>query len=178
MLRSVGAVHLRRLRLIKAGLVAIVLSLGLAAPVAAGPYEDAMAAYDSGDHATALRLLHPLADQGDAFAEFYLGIMYHNGEGVPQDYAMAAVFTRKAADQGNAKAQANLATLYAAGLGVPQDYVLAYMWFNLAAAHFPATDTKDHDKSIRCRDGVAAVMTPEQIAEAQKLASEWKPGSP
>jgi len=50
--------------LFKLGLVALVLSLGLTAPVAAGPFEDGLAAYGRGDYATALRLIRPLADQG------------------------------------------------------------------------------------------------------------------
>jgi hypothetical protein len=59
--------------LIKAGLVVLVLSLSLAAPVVAGSYEDGMAAYRRGDDATALRLLDPLADQGYAPAQMTLG---------------------------------------------------------------------------------------------------------
>ena len=58
--------------------------------------------------------------------------------------------------------------MYAFGLGVPQDYVAAHMWFDLAAA-------KRNRDAQRERDKIAAQMTPEQIAEAQKLAREWKP---
>jgi TPR repeat protein len=59
--------------------------------------------------------------------------------------------------------------MYANGHGVPQDYVLAHMWFNLAAA------TGMVETAAADRDMVAAKMTPAQIAEAQKLAREWKP---
>jgi hypothetical protein len=52
------------------------------------------------------------------------------------------------------------------------------MWFNLTAANFPALEAKDRDTAVKNRDLVAAKMTPEQIAEAQKLAREWKPSSP
>jgi hypothetical protein len=62
--------------LIKVGLVAIVPFLGLAAPVVAGPFEDGLAAHKRGDYATALRLWHPPADQGDAHAQFNPGFMY------------------------------------------------------------------------------------------------------
>jgi uncharacterized protein len=75
---------------------------------------------------------------------------------------------RKAADQGDAGAQSILGGMYFFGKGVPQDYVSAHMWSNLAAAG----GNKDAAKS---RDAVAAMMTPAQIAEAQKLAREWKP---
>jgi len=66
---------------------AIMLVLSFVAPVAAGPLEDGRAAYDRGDYATALRLLRPLADQGNADAESDLGVMYDKGQGVPQDFA-------------------------------------------------------------------------------------------
>jgi len=86
----------------------------------------------------------------------------------PQDYAQAAAWFRKAADQGLAAAQNNLGLVYYNGHGVPQDYAQAHKWFNLAAA------SGDAD-AVSNRDRVAAKMTPAQIAEAQRLASEWKP---
>src|SRR6202035_6044415 len=89
--------------------VAILVMLSLAAPVAAGPGQDAMAAYARGDYATALRLLRPLADQGDAQAQYNLGALYDNGQGVPQNYAEAMKWYRKAADQGDSRGQNNLA---------------------------------------------------------------------
>jgi uncharacterized protein len=119
--------------LIKVGLVAIVPFLGFAAPVVAGPLEDGLAAHKRGDYATALRLWHPPADEGDARAQFNLGFMYANGQGVPQDYAEAVNWYRKAADQGNAQAQFSLGVIYAKGQGVPQDYVEAMKWFRKAA---------------------------------------------
>ena len=62
------------------------------------------------------------ADQGDAAAQSNLGVMYANGQGVPQDYAEAVQWYRKAADQGDADAQNNLGVMYDKGQGVPQDY--------------------------------------------------------
>ena len=64
--------------------------------------------------------------------------------------------------------------MYANGEGVPQDYVLAYMWLNLAAAQGGVSWPEGYAPSYR-RDVVAKSMTREQIAEAQKLAREWKP---
>ncbi len=66
-----------------AGVAVAVMLTGVAV---AGPFEDGVAAYKRGDYATALRLWRPLAEQGDADAQFNLGLMYANGEGVPQDY--------------------------------------------------------------------------------------------
>ena len=171
---------------------------------AANPYEKGRAAFNRNDYATALRLLRPLADQGDARAQVAIGALYAEGLGVPQDYAVAMSWFRKAADQNDARAQSNLAYMYHQGLGVPQDYaaamswlrkavdrgeayaqfnlammyrdgegvpqdyVAAHMWYNLAAA-------REYQDAAKNRDMVAAKMTPAQIAEAQKLASEWKP---
>jgi len=64
-------------------------TLCLAAPVAAGPFEDGVAAAERGDYATALRLWHLLADQGAAEAQTNLGKMYNLGKGVPQDFTLA-----------------------------------------------------------------------------------------
>lgn len=92
-------------RRLKLGLVTLVLSLSFAAPVLAGPLEDGQAAYAGGDYATALRLLRPLAAHGRAEAQFFLGLMYMKGEGVPQDYAQAHKWFTLAASQPSAVQQ-------------------------------------------------------------------------
>ncbi len=147
-------------------------TLGLTAPAWADLAEG-LAAYDRGDHATALREWRPLAGQGDAGAQVWLGFMYANGHGVPQDYAKAVGWYRKAAEQGMASAQNNLGFMYSKGRGVPQDYAQAHMWSNLAASRSPPGE--DRDESVKNRDLIAKKMTPAQISEAQKLAREWKP---
>ena len=114
------------------------------------------------------------ADQGDAVAQHNLGLKYHTGEGVPQDDKEAARLYRLAADQGLAVAQSMLSFMYAAGRGVPQDDTLAHMWCNLAASNSTG-DVKD--SADRNRDQVAKEMSPEDITEAQQMATEWKPKS-
>ncbi len=84
-----------------------VLLVVLAAPAWAD-FSDGVAAYDRGDYATAFSEWKPLAEQGNAGAQFNLGVMYYKGRGVPQDYAEAVKWYRKAAEQGNAGAQFNL----------------------------------------------------------------------
>ncbi len=153
-------------------LLTFALLIGLAAPAWAG-FNEGLAAYERGDYATALREFRPLAEQGDAVAQNNLGVMYRRGEGVPQDYAEAVKWYRKAAEQGAALALNNLGVMYDQGQGVPQDYVQAHVWFNLAASRHPPG--KNRDGSVKNRDIVAAKMTPAQIAEAQRLAREWKP---
>ena len=90
------------------------------------------------------------------------------GRGVTQNYAEAVKWFRFAADQGDASAQYALGLMYGNGRGVPHDYVSAHMWFNLSAA-------RGIQNAVKVRDEVAKHMTPAQIAEAQKLAREWKP---
>ena len=78
-----------------------------------------------------------------------------------------------AAEQDNARAQNNLGVMYGLGQGVPQDYVQAHMWLDLAVSRLPPGI--DRDTAVKGRDWVAAQMTPAEIAEAQKLAREWRP---
>ena len=131
-------------------------------------FQAGMDAYNRGDYETAFKEWHPLAEQGNAQAQYYLGVLYFKGEGVPQDYAQARKWWRKAAAQGHAIAQFNLGGLSSKGRGVPQGYVQAHIWFNLAAA-------QGQKKAAEIREQLANKMTPEQTAEAQRLASEWKP---
>ena len=132
--------------------------------LAAGGIERGGAAYKQGDYGTALREWRPLAEQGDAGAQLNLGYMYDNGYGVPQDYKEAIKWYLRAAEQGNNRAQYNLGLMYDVGYGVPQDIVRAHMWYDIAGV----------EVAISYRDYVAREMTPAQIAEAQKLAREWK----
>jgi uncharacterized protein len=80
----------------------------------------------------------------------------------------AARWFRKAADQGEATAQGRLGVMYLAGVGVPQDYVQAYMWLDLSAA-------RGMKRAVEERDQLVQSMTAPQIAQAKKLAREWKP---
>jgi uncharacterized protein len=146
-----------------APVAALILVLNLtAAPVSAGPMEDA-AAYQSGDFATALQLLRPLADGGDAIAERNLGIMYANGEGVPQNYAEAMKWYRLAADQGNAAAQNNVGFMYANGIGAPQNYAEAMKWLRLAADQRNAPG--EYNLGVMYEKGQGV---PQNYAEARK----------
>jgi TPR repeat protein len=113
-------------------LYALILGFLHVVSAAAGPLEDAEAAIRRRDYTTAARIIRPLAESGDATAQYNLGVFYDNG------------------------------------LGVPQDKINAYIWFSLAAA-------QGRKGAAAIRDLMARRMTPGQIAEAQKLAREWKP---
>ena len=122
------------------------------------------------DYAEAVRWYRKAAEQGEATAQTNLGFMCQRGLGVPQDYAEAVRWYRKAAEQGEATAQFNLGLMCQRGEGVPQDYVQAHMRLNLAASR--ASDQRNYADQ---RDLLAGKMTAQQVAEAQRLAREWKP---
>jgi len=181
------------------------LLVGLS-PVYAG-LEEGVTAYELGDYATAFKEFKPLVEQGNVPAQFALGLMYFKGQGVPKDYAEAFKLYKKVAEQGFAEAQDKLGAMYVEGRGVPKDYtaalkwykkaaeqehagaqynlglmfgkgegrpkdyVMAYMWSNLAAA-------QGNEEASEFRSLLENVMTPEQIAEAQRLTREFKARKP
>ena len=128
-------------RLIRRGIVALALLAVLPGPpVAAGQtFDEAVAAYGRGDYATAVRGFLVHAEQGDARAQFILGVMYDFGQGVPEDDAEAVKWYRKAAEQGLAGAQSTLGLMYDNGRGVLKDEAEAVRWFRLAAEQGDAT---------------------------------------
>ena len=105
------------------------------------------------------------AEAGIAPAQYNLGLMYDNGQGVPQNYAEAMSWYRRAAETGHAKAQNDLGFLYSNGKGVPQDYITAHMWANLAASN-------SNDLSTGLRAIIASEMSPAEIERAQARAAQ------
>ena len=107
----------------------------VARPADAGPFEDGIAASEQGDYVAAMALWRPLADEGDAQAQYRVADLYDLGRGVARDYQAAVLWYRRAADQGHANAQHNLGSMYELGDGVEPDYALAaaIVWFRRAA---------------------------------------------
>ena len=101
--------------------------------VFADVFQDATDALNRKDYKTAHRLWLPLAEQGNVEAQYELGLMYEQGQGVPQDYKEAVKWYRLSVEQGYAKAQSVLGFMYHKGHGVLQDYKEAVKWFRLAA---------------------------------------------
>jgi predicted nucleic acid-binding Zn-ribbon protein len=90
-------------------------------------------AFDRANYATALKVWLPLAQQGDANAQTYVGEIFEKGLGVAPDYGAAAEWYRRAAESGYARAAINLGNLYEQGLGLPKDPKLALNWYRRAA---------------------------------------------
>jgi len=129
-------------------------------------YSRAMQAYARGDYAAAVPEFEELAAQGLVQAQFRLGVMFSQGEGVPRDYAEAMAWHRQAAENGHAQAQTAIGFMYRNGLGVRQDYGLAYLWFGLGAAN------GDAGAAAR-REEVGYRMSYEQVAEAERRIQNW-----
>ena len=109
--------------------------------------------------------LRKKAEAGNADAQTSLGVRYNIGKGVSKDYKEAVKWFRKAAEQGYPNAQYFLGGMYLNGKGGPKDYIQAYAWWNLATS-------SGNEKAKKGRDSLERTMTPEQIAEAQKLSKE------
>ena len=183
-------------------IITLVFVMTLNSPVAAQVSTKGLAALEAYDYATALEELLPLAEQGDARAQSFLGGMYALGTGVLQDYAEAVKWYRLAAEQGNVSAQVSLAFAFHSGAGVEQDYFAAVKWFTLAArqgnaiAQFQlalmyrrgtgvaqenvrsymwfsvASTNGDIHKNKHNRDKTAAKMTAADISKAQAMARQ------
>ena len=178
---------------------AFLLGTAVSVPVMAQDYDKAIAAYRAGDYAAAVQEWRPLAEQGEARAQYNLGIMYAKGRGVLQDYAEAVRWYRMAAEQGEAGAQNNLGVMYANGDGVLQDYAEAVRWYRMAAEQGNATAQNnlgvmyENGRGVlqdavlahmwfnigsangsalgsQARDRIAEQMTREQVADAQARA--------
>ena len=114
-------------------LFAVLLVVACETGATAGLIEDGESAIQREDYTLAMRLFRPLAEQGNAWAQSYLGVAYRDGKGVRQDYEEALKWFRKAAEQENDSAQSDLGLMYATGRGVPQDYQTALKWYRKAA---------------------------------------------
>ncbi|MCY4426066.1 MAG: tetratricopeptide repeat protein, partial [Halieaceae bacterium] len=124
----------------------------------------------SEDNAEAAAWFRKAAEQGHATAQFVLGLVYANGQGVPKNDTEAARWYRMAAEQGHATAQFVLGLMYAKGEGVRGDDVKAYAWLSIAAA-------QGLENAKKGKELLAGLMTNAQIAKAQKLSRKYREAS-
>ena len=146
--------------------IAVALMAALAMPASAG-IDEGYDAYERGDYVAAFREWLPVAETGNAQAQFNIAVMFHKGRGVPADSAEALLWYRRAAWQGHADAQNNLGGMLSRGDGIPEDFVQAHMWFSLAAA-------RGKQSAQRNLDTLAPKMRARDIAQAKRLAENWR----
>lgn len=151
-------------------LAIFLLGLALGVSVCAADIGEARAAYEKGDFTAALRAFRALAGDGDADAQYNLGLMYANGQGVAADFAEAARWYRMAAEQGHPEAQTNLGFLYRAGKGVAKDDGEALKWYRAAAeARVPLAQ---YNLGLLYAQGAGVPQDFKQAAKWYKLAAE------
>ena len=178
----------------KALLAALFLTAGLLCPCAHAQQDES--------RRSRFLAVEAKAKQGDAAAQYNLGVCYYNGIGVEKDYVEAVKWYRKAADQGRARAQSTLGVRYANGEGVEKDYVEAVKWFRKAAEqgnaaaqgmlgfHYAKGEgvAKDfmeayawlnlasatNENAAKYRDDLEKKMSPQQVADAQKRTRELR----
>jgi TPR repeat protein len=142
------------------------------------------------------------AETGHAPDQYNLGVIYAEGNGVPEDYGEAVRWYRLAAEQGHASAQNNLGLMYTEGNGVPEDDAEAVRWYRLAAEQgdalaqtnlgfmygngdgvprdlvfaytwFNLSAAQGNETAQRNNEMIEQIMTREEISEAQRLSREW-----
>src|SRR3989338_555720 len=156
-------------QLLKQVLLVCVCIFALAGQAIADLLADAQRATDMGAYAKAVKLLKPLAKEGNAVAQFKLATLYYRGKGVRQNSKEAMRLYRLSAEQGHVAAQSNLATMYYRGESVPRDFVMAYMWKKLAASK---AEGERRTRYLEQLGELAKSMTARQIAEAQALVKK------
>ena len=112
--------------------------------VLAADFKKGLDAAKKGNFETALKEWRPLAEQGDSYAQYNLGLMYDYGEGVIEDYTLAVYWFRKAAEQCHTKGQYSIGYMYASGRGIAKDDTQAVYWFRKAAEQGHAKAQYNH----------------------------------
>lgn len=148
-----------------AATTALLAACFLALPASAD-FESGLEAYTVGSFEMAAREWRPLAEQGHVAAQYHLGLLYEEGQGLPQDYDMARYWYLRAAEQDYVDAYFSLAEMYATGRGALSDRSLAYHWYTLAAQ-------RGHARAKEVMGRYAPKLTTEQMAEAGRITKAW-----
>lgn len=157
-------------KLLKKGFLIGVCFFALTGQVMADAFAEATRVYNTGDYEQAVKLFKPLAEKGNAEAQYVVGMMYRAGRGVERDDNEAKKWYQRASEQGQPMAQFYLGWMHARGKGVPKDHVKGYMWMSIAIANVGSEEAK-REFSVD-RDSLTKSMTAEQVDQAQKLAKK------
>ena len=153
-------------------LTAALLPAAVPAPAAADLLSDGVAAYEAGDFGAASEAWRPIAEGGDARAQFNLGLLYETGRGVAEDLAQAAAWYQRAALQGLTQAQFNLALLHQTGRGVEKDGTEALYWLEIAARHGAG---EEQAQAADAAMQLAEILPVEDVDDARARALEFVP---
>ena len=144
---------------------ALLSSFFYAGLTSTAPLDQWLEAYKRGDYAEAFEIIQPLANTGEAPAQYNLAMMYATGRGISRDYPEALRWLKLAAAQGNPVAHHHLGLMYDEGKEVSINGIRAHMWFNLSAA-------QGYTNAAKQRDLIASRLTNQEMTEAQTLARE------
>jgi TPR repeat protein len=156
-------------RTLVGAVLTLALVFGRAVAAWADDVSDGDAAFHNGEYTKAVKLLWPLAQQGNAVAQRDVGLMYFGGNGLAHDSREAVKWFFMSARQGQIGAQVNLGIAYATGEGVQQSPVQAYVWFNAAASQ-----RIGNSLAARFRDQMAAELSPDQLQGAESVAARCR----
>lgn len=145
----------------------VALALSLATMPARADFESGLEAYTVGSFEQAAREWQPLAEQGDAAAQYHLGLLYEEGQGLQKDFDLARFWYLRAAQQGYTDAYFALGDIYALGRGTQADRSLAYHWYTMAAG-------LGHARAKEIMGRYAPKLSGEQMAEAGRITLAWK----
>ena len=145
---------------------------GVSAQAASQDFIKGFKALQSGDYAAAFKVWLPLAKQGDVDAQYNLGLMYYEGDGVDQDDVQAFKYWRLAAIQEHQQAQYWLGIMYDFGLGIDQNNINAYLWYTSSLLNSYQNDPNFKSHVKKQRDEIAAKMTATDISKAQTMAKK------
>lgn len=199
---STNSISVNPMKMFFRGFIILMLTAVCPATAPAASVEEARAAISRKDYPLAMRLWRELADQGDPLALFAVGMLYQDGQGVAKDEAEAVRWFLRAAQKGNEGAQEVLYEAYMQGRGVPVDYAEAEKWmrplaekgygmsqFFLAGLYLRKQNliesykwlmlakrqTLTSDLASKGLENLRAKMSRSDVAEAERLASEWRP---
>ena len=144
-------------------LIEVLLGLILLTTPVRADFDSGLMAYSSGDFDTAAREFSILAKGGDKEGQYYMGLLYEEGQGVARQFDSAEKCYTKAAKQGYLDAYFALGELYLHQPGNKKDRVSAYYWLEMAAKH---GHPRGMDEFLRNQKA----MTPEEISQAKKAA--------
>ncbi|CAK0757431.1 putative Sel1 repeat family protein [Azospirillaceae bacterium] len=152
----------------------------LAAPVVHGAsmrelIDDAKADFEKKDYAAAIKLLVPLAQDGNVEAQYYLGQCFEHGYGTRKDVVAAISWYEYAANSNHAESQVRIGYIYMNGIGVFVDVLKAYMWFEIALINHRSWENRA--TAVYYRNVARHKMTTAQQVEAEQAARNWKSGT-